>query len=51
MGVFFVVEDEKNHPFTLVTIDAGNVHSVALTATLLQLFSDFWKLDDSRALP
>jgi len=49
-GRLLVVEDEKNHPFTLVTIDAGNVHSVALTATLLQLFSDFWKLDDLEGL-
>ena len=49
-GRLLVVEDEKNHPFSLVTIDAGHVHSVALTATLLQTFSDFWKLDDLEGL-
>ena len=49
-GRLLVVEDEKDHPFSLVTIDAGRVHSVALTATLLQSFSDFWKLDDLEGL-
>ena len=46
-GRFLVVEDEKDHPLSLVTIGAdGSVKTVALTAGLLQIFSDFWKLDD-----
>ncbi|MDM0002278.1 DUF3616 domain-containing protein [Variovorax sp. J22P240] len=49
-GRLLVIEDEKDHPFSLVTIDAGRVDSVALTATLLQTFSDFWKLDDLEGL-
>ncbi|MDM0078152.1 DUF3616 domain-containing protein [Variovorax sp. J2P1-59] len=49
-GRLLVVEDEKKHPFSLVTIDAGHVESVALAATLLQTFSDFWKLDDLEGL-
>ncbi|MDM0104608.1 DUF3616 domain-containing protein [Variovorax sp. J22R24] len=49
-GRLLVVEDEKDHPFSLVTIEAGQVHSVALTATLLQTFIDFWKLDDLEGL-
>ena len=42
-----VVEDEQSHPFSLLTISAGGrvTHS-ALTPGWLQLFSDFWALDD-----
>ena len=50
-GRFLVVEDEKEHPLSLVTIDAdGSVQSAALTAGLFQLFSPFWKLDDLEGL-
>jgi Protein of unknown function (DUF3616) len=49
-GRLLVVEDEKNHPFSLVTIDAGRIDSVALTASLLQTFSDFWELEDLEGL-
>jgi hypothetical protein len=50
-GRFLVVEDEKDHPLSLVTIDAdGSVATVALTAGLLQMFSSFWKLDDLEGL-
>lgn len=50
-GRFLVVEDEERHPFSLVTIGAdGSIDSVALTAGLFQLFSDFWKLDDLEGL-
>jgi hypothetical protein len=50
-GRFLVVEDEKDHPLSLVTIGAdGRVKTAALTAGLLQLFSDFWKLDDLEGL-
>jgi len=50
-GRFLVVEDEKSHPLSLVTIGAdGSVDSTALTAGLLQSFSDFWKLDDLEGL-
>ena len=50
-GRFLVVEDEKDHPLSLVTIGAdGSVSSTVLTATLLQVFSSFWKLDDLEGL-
>ena len=50
-GRFLVVEDERRHPFSLVTIGTdGRVDSTALTAGLFQLFSDFWKLDDLEGL-
>jgi len=50
-GRFLVVEDEKSHPLSLVTIGAdGSVDSTALTAGLLQMFSSFWKLDDLEGL-
>jgi len=50
-GRFLVVEDEKSHPLSLVTIGAeGSVDSKALTAGLLQVFSGFWKLDDLEGL-
>jgi hypothetical protein len=50
-GRFLVVEDEKRHPLSLVTIGAnGRVDSAALTAGLLQIFSAFWKLDDLEGL-
>lgn len=50
-GRFLVVEDEKSHPLSLVTIGAdGSVDSTALSAGLLQMFSSFWKLDDLEGL-
>ncbi len=50
-GRFLVVEDEKDHPLSLVTIGGdGVVHSTPLTAGLLQMFSEFWKLDDLEGL-
>ncbi|HEY8710673.1 MAG TPA: DUF3616 domain-containing protein [Burkholderiaceae bacterium] len=50
-GRFLVVEDEKRHPLSLLTIGAaGRVESTALTAGLLQMFSAFWKLDDLEGL-
>lgn len=50
-GRFLVVEDEKSHPLSLVTIGAdGSVASTALTAGLFQMFSGFWELDDLEGL-
>jgi Protein of unknown function (DUF3616) len=50
-GRLLVVEDEEEHPLSLVTLDAdGTVKTAALTAGLLQLFSAFWKLDDLEGL-
>ena len=50
-GRFLVVEDEKEHPLSLVTLGAdGTVKTEALTAGLLQMFSSFWKLDDLEGL-
>jgi hypothetical protein len=50
-GRFLVVEDEKRHPLSLVTIGADEVvSSKALSAGLFQMFSAFWKLDDLEGL-
>lgn len=50
-GRFLVVEDESEHPLSLVTIgDDGSVQTAALTAGLLQVFSPFWNLDDLEGL-
>jgi len=50
-GRFLVVEDEEDHPLSLVIISAdGTVETAALTAGLLQIFSAFWKLDDLEGL-
>ena len=50
-GRLLVVEDEKAHPLSLVTLGAdGTVETTALTAGLLQMFSAFWKLDDLEGL-
>jgi hypothetical protein len=50
-GRFLVVEDEKEHLVSVVTLDAdGRVGSTALTAGLFQMFSDFWTLDDLEGL-
>ena len=48
-GRFLVVEDEKNHPFSLVTISAAG--DVSSTPLLPPAGSDAaWKLDDLEAL-
>ena len=50
-GRFLVVEDEKSHPLSLLTISAaGRVASHALMPGWLQMFSDFWALDDLEGL-
>ena len=50
-GRFLVVEDEKARPFSLVTIGGdASIASAALTPGLLQMFNDFWKLDDLEGL-
>jgi hypothetical protein len=46
-GRFLVVEDEKQHPFSLVTLAPdGSVSSTALSPGDLQAGDDFRKLDD-----
>ena len=46
-GRFLVVEDEKHHPFSLVTIDPdGRVGSSPLKPGLFDADDGFWKLDD-----
>ncbi len=50
-GRFLVVEDEKEQPFSLVSIQPdGKVSSKALKAGLFQWGDTFWKLDDLEAL-
>ena len=50
-GRFLVVEDEKEHPLSLVTLAAdGSATTTALTAGLLQMFSPFWKMQDLEGL-
>jgi Protein of unknown function (DUF3616) len=50
-GRFLVVEDEKKHPFSLVTLDPdGRVSSTPLRPGLLEGNDDFWKLDDLEGL-
>jgi hypothetical protein len=46
-GRFIVVEDEKEHPFSLVTIATdGAIASAPLEPGLLDFNDAFWKLDD-----
>ena len=46
-GRFLVVEDEKQHPFSLVTISSdGSVSSTPLGPGPLETGDAFWKLDD-----
>jgi len=46
-GRFLVVEDEKQHPFSLVTIHPdGGVSSTSLSPGLMEAGDAFWKLDD-----
>ena len=50
-GRFLVVEDEKKHPFSLVTINPdGNVSATPLSPELLKAGDDFRKLDDLEGL-
>lgn len=50
-GRFLVVEDEKKHPFSLVTINPdGSVNTTQLSPGLLEAGDDFWKLDDLEGL-
>ncbi|MEO5659502.1 MAG: DUF3616 domain-containing protein [Polaromonas sp.] len=46
-GRFLVVEDEEQHPFSLVTIGPdGAVSSTAMKPGFFEAFDSFWKLDD-----
>jgi len=50
-GRFLVVEDEKAHPFSLVSISAqGGVSSSPLTPGFFESADSFWKLDDLEGL-
>jgi hypothetical protein len=50
-GRFLVVEDEKEHPFSLVVINPdGSVRATSLSPGLLEAGNDFWKLDDLEGL-
>lgn len=50
-GRFLVVEDEKEHPFSLVEIDShGRVERSALKPGWLEGGDSFWKLDDLEGL-
>lgn len=46
-GRFLVVEDEQQHPFSLVSIDmAGEVDSTLLEHNTKNETASFWKLND-----
>ena len=50
-GRFLVVEDEKDHPFSLVAIKRdGSVNCTPLTPGLFESADDFWKLNDLEGL-
>ena len=50
-GRFLIVEDEKDHPFSLVSIERnGKVDSTLLTPGLFEFDDAFWKLDDLEGL-
>lgn len=50
-GRFLVVEDEKEHPFSLVTLSAdGTVKSRAMGPGWFEGNNPFWKLDDLEGL-
>lgn len=49
-GRFLVVEDEKDHPFSLVEIRAENAVSSALRPGWFEFDDAFWKLDDLEGL-
>ena len=50
-GRLLVVEDEKQHPFSLITIGPdGSVNSKALSPGFFEFEGDFWNLDDLEGL-
>jgi Protein of unknown function (DUF3616) len=50
-GRFLVVEDEKGHPFSLVSLSAsGEVKSKPLSPGWFESGDDFWKLEDLEGL-
>lgn len=50
-GRFLLVEDEKEHPFSLVSISSsGEVSSSPLTPGFFEFADGFWKLDDLEGL-
>jgi hypothetical protein len=49
-GRLLVVEDEKAHPFSLVTMSNDAVSAVPLRPGLFEFDDAFWKLDDLEAL-
>ncbi len=50
-GRFLVVEDEKKHPFSLITLSPdGSVSSTPLRPGLFEGGDAFWKLDDLEGL-
>lgn len=49
-GRLLVVEDEKEHPFTLLTIAGGEISTAALCPGLIEFDDAFWKLDDLEGL-
>ncbi len=50
-GRFLVVEDEKQHPFSLLTINlSGSVSAIPLTPGPQEAGDAFWKLDDLEGL-
>lgn len=50
-GRFLIVEDEKDHPFSLVTIDPnGAVYATPLEPELFETNDRFWKLNDLEGL-
>ncbi len=49
-GRLLVVEDEKAHPFSLVTLGRDEASAVPLRPGLFEFDDEFWKLDDLEAL-
>jgi hypothetical protein len=49
-GRFMVVEDEKSHPLSLVTLGSKSVRVEALSPGLFEFDDAFWKLDDLEGL-
>lgn len=50
-GRFLVIEDEKQHPFSLITLNpGGQIVSVPLGPHFLELGDSFWKLNDLEGL-
>ena len=50
-GRFLIVEDEKDHPFSLVSLEHnGKVNCTPLTPGLFEFDDGFWKLDDLEGL-